>query len=145
MQIANIMHRQVELVDPGTSIRDAATRMRDNDIGALLVGENDRLSGMVTDRDIAVRGVAAGMSEDATVRDVMSQGVVYCFEDDGVDGAAEKMAQHQVRRMPVLNRDKRMVGIVSLADLARLEAEDPEAAKHALSGLAEQNSEPRRL
>ena len=119
MNIQDIMTPSAELVDPNTPIRDAAVRMRDADVGALPVGENDRLVGMVTDRDIAMRGVAEGKPPaECTVREVMSEGVYYCYEDDDAQRAAELMAQRQVRRLPVLNRDKRLVGVVAMADLA---------------------------
>jgi CBS domain-containing protein len=120
MNIQEIMTPAVDLVDPNTTIRDAALRMRDGDVGALPVGEDDRLVGMVTDRDIAVRGVALEKAPgNCTVREVMSEGVYYCFEDDDAARAAEVMAEHRVRRLPVLNRDKRLVGVVALADLAQ--------------------------
>ncbi|HET7409199.1 MAG TPA: CBS domain-containing protein [Paracoccaceae bacterium] len=127
MNVQDIMTPAVDLVNPGMSIRDAASHMRDGDVGALPVGENDRLVGMVTDRDIAVRGFAGDKAPDGcTVRDVMSEGVYYCFEDDDAHRAAELMAEHRVRRLPVLNRDKRLVGIVAMADLAL--AREPEPA-----------------
>lgn len=120
MNVAQIMSANVELTDPSMPISEAARRMRDEDIGALPVGENDRLVGMVTDRDIAVRGVAEAKDPDScTVRDVMSDGVYYCFEDEDVERAAEVMAGHKVRRLPILNREKRLVGVLALADLAR--------------------------
>ena len=97
--------------------------------------ENDRLIGMITDRDIAIRGVAAGKGPDTPVRDVMSTEVKYCFEDEDVAHVAENMAELQVRRLPVMNRNKRLVGIVSLADLAT-EASLPKTAK-ALHGISQ--------
>lgn len=142
MQVSEIMTRSVELIDPNTRIKDAAKRMRDDNIGSLPVGENDRLVGMVTDRDIAVRAVAAGRAPSTTsVREVMSEKVFYCFEDEALENAGRLMAQHQVHRLPVLNRDKRLVGVVALADLAR--ASD-EAAKVALCGISEPTNVPRR-
>ena len=126
MNIHEIMTPSVDLTDPSTTIRDAAIRLRDDDVGALPVGENDRLVGMVTDRDIAVRGVAADKAPgNCTVREVMSEGIYYCFEDEDAERAAEVMAEHKVRRLPVLNRDKRLVGVVALADLARAGVEKP--------------------
>lgn len=122
----DIMTPSVDRNDPNTTIRDAAKHMRDGDVGALPVGENDRLIGMVTDRDIAVRGVASGKAPGTcTVREVMSDGVYYCFEDEDAEKSAEVMAEHKVRRLPVLNRDKRLVGIVSTADLALAGVEAP--------------------
>ena len=142
MQIKEIMTSDPELIDPDASIRKAAKRMRDEDIGALPVGENDRLVGMVTDRDIAVRGVAEDLApETTTVRDVMSEKVYYCFEDDAVEDAAKCMAENQVRRLPILNRDKRLTGIVSLADIAQ---SGEECEKTALEGVSEPSSEARR-
>ena len=142
MQIKEIMTSDPELIDPDASIRKAAKRMRDEDIGALPVGENDRLIGMVTDRDIAVRGVAEDRApETTTVRDVMSEKVYYCFEDDDVEDAARCMAENQVRRLPILNRDKRLTGIVSLADIAQT---GEECEKTALEGVSEPSSEARR-
>ena len=141
MQIKEIMTTDPELIDPEASIRKAAKRMRDEDIGALPVGENDRLIGMVTDRDIAVRGVAEDRApETTTVRDVMSEKVYYCFEDDDVEDAARCMAENQVRRLPILNRDKRLTGIVSLADIAQT---GEECEKTALEGVSEPSGEAR--
>ncbi len=142
MKILEIMTRDPELIDPDSSIRDAAKRMRDENIGALPVGENDRLIGMVTDRDIAVRGVAEDRTpESTTVRDVMSQKIFYCFEDDDVEDAARCMADNQVRRLPILNRDKRLTGIVALADIAQ---SGEECETIALEGVSEPSSEARR-
>ncbi len=142
MQIQEIMSPTVHIADPNMTIRDAARQMRADNVGALPVGENDRLIGMVTDRDITVRAVAEGRSAgNTTVREVMSEGVCYCFEDDDVKEAAKLMAEHQVRRLPVLNRDKRLVGVVALADLGRSEGR---AAQGALKGISEPTDEPRR-
>jgi CBS domain-containing protein len=142
MNISEIMTRDPELIDPNASIRDAAQRMRSENVGALPVGENDRLIGMVTDRDIVVRGVAEErMAGTTSVRDVMSEKIFYCFDDNDLEAAAQCMAEHQVRRLPVLNRDKRLVGIVSLADIAR--AGDEQAEKTALEGVSEPSDEPR--
>lgn len=141
MQVHEVMTRSVELIDPNTTIRDAARRMRDGDLGALPVGENDRLIGMVTDRDITVRAVAEDRPAGNTpVREVMSEGIIYCFEDDPLDQAAKVMRQHLVRRLPVLTHDKRLVGVIALADLARHGAEGAEAYKD----IAQPTEEPRR-
>jgi CBS domain-containing protein len=123
MKVREAMTTDVCLIEPDRSIRDAAELMADQDIGALPVGENDRLVGMVTDRDIAVRAVACGLGPETTVREVMSNDIKYCFEDDDLDDASQNMGQAKVRRMPVLNRDKRLVGIVAIGDLARCEDE----------------------
>jgi CBS domain-containing protein len=118
MRVSECMTRKVQIVAPNDSLVGAAKAMATLDAGALPVGENDRLVGMITDRDIAVRGVAAGMGPNAKVGDVMNSEVKYCFEDQEVDEVLGIMADLQVRRLPVLSRGKRLVGIVSLGDLA---------------------------
>ncbi|MGG2399910.1 CBS domain-containing protein [Pseudomonas sp. SH1-B] len=118
MKIRQVMTRNVQTLEPQRSIRDAASLMADIDSGALLVNDGDRLIGMVTDRDIAIRAVAAGLGADTPVRLVMSSEVRYCFDDEDVDHVAANMADIQVRRLPVLNREKRLVGVVSLGNIA---------------------------
>lgn len=119
MQIREIMTPDVEVIRPDDTMQTAAKMMADYDVGALPIGENDRLVGMITDRDITVRGVAPGRDPGkTTVRQMMSGRVLYCFEDEDSAEVAHKMGASQVRRLPVLNRDKRLVGIVSLGDLA---------------------------
>jgi CBS domain-containing protein len=118
MKVNECMTRHVRIVDPDETLQDAARVMADIDAGILPVGENDRLVGILTDRDIAIRAVAAGRSPSARVRDVMSGTVSYCFEDDDAEDVLETMANFQIRRMPVLDRNKRLVGIVSITDLA---------------------------
>jgi CBS domain-containing protein len=136
MQLRDVMTKDVKLTDPGMTLKGAATLMRDGDFGLLPVGENDRLVGTITDRDIVVSAVAEGKDPNtATVRDAMSEGVLYCFEDQPADEAADVMRERQVRRLPVLNRDKRLVGIVALADLA-VESGSIKPAAQALSGVS---------
>ena len=135
MKVKDVMSHDVEVVNPDESIRDAASAMERIDAGILPVGENDRLVGMITDRDIAVRAVGKGHGPDAKVRDIMTKDVKYCFEDDDVDEVCANMSDIQVRRLPVLNGEKRLVGIISLGDIAR--REDPENAGNALSGIAQ--------
>ncbi|UEM22737.1 CBS domain-containing protein [Skermanella mucosa] len=119
MKIRDIMTTEVELVHPDTLLRDAAQKMRDVDTGFLPVGEDDRLVGTLTDRDITVRAVAEGHDPKVTrVREAMSDKLVYCMEDQDSSEAAELMAENDIRRLPVLNSDKRLVGVVSLGDLA---------------------------
>lgn len=144
MLIKECMTKNVELTDPGTSIAVAAQKMRDGDFGMLPVGQNDRLVGMITDRDIAVRGVAEGKNPEQTkIEDIMSKKVLYCFEDQSIEEAAENMGQNQVRRLPVLNRGKRLVGILSLSDVAQSQ-ESGEHAKMALHKISEpEHREPR--
>jgi len=119
MQIKDIMTPKPECVSPEDSLQDAARRMRNLDVGPLPVCDNDRLAGMITDRDIVVAAVAEGRNAQTTkVREAMSSGVFYCFEDEDIETAARTMQERQVRRLLVLDRDKRLVGIVSLGDLA---------------------------
>ena len=119
MRLKDIMTRDPVVLPPDTTLKEAARRMRDLDSGVMPVGENDRLAGMLTDRDITVRATAEGKDpNDTPVREVMTPEVVYCFEDDDVRDAARKMEEHQVRRLIVLSRDKRLVGIVALGDIA---------------------------
>jgi CBS domain-containing protein len=119
MQLSDIMTSNPVVLGPDTMLREAAQKMRELDSGVMPIGENDRLVGMLTDRDITVRATADGKDPNTTpVREVMSSDVLYCFEDEEIDAAARKMAQHQVRRLIVLNREKRLVGIASLGDLA---------------------------
>ena len=117
MKVNECMTREVLIVDPGETLQRAARTMADIDAGALPVGENDRLIGMVTDRDIAIRGAGQGRTPNATVREVMSPEILYCFEDDDVEDVLNNMAEIQVRRLPVLDRNKRLVGVVSITDL----------------------------
>lgn len=136
MQVQKVLTRNVERIPPDTTIRDAAARMRDCDVGALPIFEGDRLVGMVTDRDIATRAIADGRNPSKSkVRDIMSSGIVYCFEDQDVREAAKLMREKQVRRLVVLNRDKRLVGIVSLGDLAT--SADEELSGSALKGVSQ--------
>ena len=139
MQVREAMSDDVRIANPNQSIRDAAILMAKIDAGSLPVGDNDRLVGMITDRDIAVRAVALGKGPDTPVRDVMSQDVKYCFEDDDVGEVAQNMADIKVRRLPVLNKSKRLVGIVSLGDLAL--ADGPANAGEALCGISEPGGE----
>ena len=136
MNVNSCMSTDVRITSPTETIRDAARAMKDLDAGVLPVGENDRLVGMITDRDIAVRAIAEGKGPDTRVKDVMSQEVLYCYDDESLDDVARQMRELQVRRMVVLNRDKRLIGIISIGDIARTE-EDPERTASALSGVCE--------
>jgi CBS domain-containing protein len=135
MKVREAMTRDVRLVKPDQPIREAAKLMGELDIGALPVEENDRLVGMITDRDIAVRAVAAGRGADTPIRDVMSGEIKYCYEDQTVDEVTQNMGELRIRRLPVLNRDKRLVGILSLGDLAIDETARDEAGE-ALGGIS---------
>jgi CBS domain-containing protein len=133
--LKDLMSRDVKLVGPDMSIADAARYMQDGDFGMLPVGENDRLIGTISDRDIATRAVAAGKDGATKVRDVMSEGVAWAYEDDTIEQAAKLMSERQVRRLPVLDRNKRLVGIVALGDLA-VEAAQMRPAAEALSEIS---------
>lgn len=125
MQIRDIMTRQVELVSPNTPLKEAARMMRDADIGFLPVGENDRLVGTLTDRDIAIRAVADGKDPNsAKVSDAMTPEIAYAFEDQDSSEAAQIMSEKQIRRLPIINRDKRLVGVLAIGDLATKTGDD---------------------
>jgi CBS domain-containing protein len=134
MKVSEVMTREILVANPEQTVQQAARMMADIDAGVLPVGENDRLVGMITDRDIAIRCVAKGNGPDAKIRDVMSHDVKYCFSDQDIDEVTHNMAEIQVRRLPVLDRDKRLVGIVSLGDIATV-GEAMEAGE-ALSGIS---------
>ena len=118
MQIRDVMTTDVKTLTPDQSIREAAALMADIDSGALLVNDQDRLIAMITDRDIAIRAVAKGLDCDTPIREVMSKTIRYCFDDVSVQDVAQNMAENEMRRMPVLNREKRLVGVVSLGNIA---------------------------
>jgi CBS domain-containing protein len=128
MKVRECMSRGVRLCSPDDKLQDVARTMQEADTGALPVGENDRLVGMITDRDIVVRIVADGKSPDTLVRDAMTREIHFVFEDEDLDSASSKMSRLKIRRLPVLNRDKRMVGILSLGDVWSSEAA-PRAAE----------------
>lgn len=134
MKVSDAMSRSVRIASPNHSIRVAALAMADADIGVLPVGDGDRLVGMITDRDIAVRAVAAGMSPDTPVREVMSTEVCYCFDDQDLEEVADNMGEIKVRRLPVVNRDKRIVGFVALSNIAQSNSES--AREALLAGVA---------
>jgi len=133
MKIRDVMTRDVRTIAPSDTIRHAAEVMAEIDAGVLPVAENDRMIGMITDRDIAIRAVGAGKGPETQARDVMSPEVKYCFDDEDVDEVCENMSDQQIRRLPVVNRDKRLVGIVSLSDLAK--RADSETAGEALEAI----------
>jgi len=121
MKVKDAMTTEVQLANPDQTIREAAQMMIEIDAGALPVARNDRLVGVITDRDIAVRAVAAGKSPDTKVSEIMSGEVLYCFDDEDLSHVSRNMSDMKVRRLPVLNRDKRLVGVLSAGDLARRE------------------------
>lgn len=139
MRVADAMTRDVRVANPDESIVDAAKMMADCDCGVLPVGENDRLVGMITDRDIVIRAIAQGKTGTTKIRDIMSEDVKYCFEEDDIDNVARNMGDLQIRRLPVVNRDKRLVGIVSLGDISSTTETEP--AAEALSSISEPKSQ----
>ena len=119
MKVKDVMHPGVTWMTPNTPISELARKMRDEDIGAIPIGDNDRLVGMVTDRDITCRALADGLDINrATAGDVMSRGIVYCGADADIEDAVRIMEKNQVRRLPVINEKKRMVGMLSLGDIS---------------------------
>src|SRR6185503_6821165 len=134
MQVQEIMTRDVSIVSPDETLETAATRMAQLDVGALPVAEGDRLVGMITDRDMVVRGIAEGLGPTAKIREVMPRGDKYCFADQEIDEIADNMADIQIRRLPVLDRDKRLVGMLSLSDIAT--SDELDQAAEALCGIS---------
>ncbi len=137
MKVSDAMSRDVRLVGPEASICDAAKTMAAIDAGSVPVSEGDRLVGMITDRDIAVRAVAQHKGPDTRVREVMSTDVKYCFDDEEIDDVAANMGDIRVRRLPVVSRDKRLVGILSLGDIAMVGGQGAaDAAGEAIAGVS---------
>jgi len=134
MRVAEMMTRDVRTARPDNTVIDAAKLMAQWDCGSLPVEDQDRLVGMITDRDIVVRALAQGRA-DARIAEVMSRDIKYCFDDEDVDAVAHNMADIQMRRLPVVNRDKRLVGILSLGDIARTDQWQVSAS--ALHGISE--------
>ncbi len=136
MQVSDVMTREVECTRPDATVREVSRRMSELEVGPMPVCDDGRLIGMITDRDITLRAIAEGSNPDTTpVRDVMTQGIYYCFDDQDVSEAAEMMKDKQVRRLAVFDRAKRLVGIVSLGDLA-VETGDEELVGKALEVLS---------
>jgi len=135
-QLKDVMTERVKILNPETTIKDAASQMRDGDFGLMPVGENDRLIGTLSDRDIVLRAVAEGRDSGTRVRDVMSEKVLWAYDNDSVEKACQIMSENQIRRLPIINTDKRLVGIVALGDLA-IGASSPKPAGQALSGISQ--------
>jgi CBS domain-containing protein len=135
LKVRDVMSTDVCLVGPDDTIQKAAVNMGQYDAGIMPVAENDRMVGMITDRDIAVRAVGEGRGPDAKVREIMSAEVKYCYDDEDAGHVSDNMADLQVRRLPVVNREKRLVGIVSVADIARRQA--PKKTGEAVRGISE--------
>lgn len=134
-RLSEVMTRNVQVISPNATIKEAAQQMRGGDFGMLPVGENDRMIGAISDRDIAIRAIADGKGSNTPVRDVMSPGVVWAYDSDSVEDAARLMSEHQVRRLPVVDQDKRLVGIVALGDFA-VDSADLAPAAEALTEIS---------
>ncbi len=139
MKVSEVMTRDVKTVRPDQTAKEAASFMLDEDAGSMPVSDGDRLIGMITDRDIAVRGVAQGHGPDTPISELMSDEVICAREDDDVEEIATKMSSAQVRRVPVIDANERLCGIVSLGDLAR--ESDDESATQALEGVSAPGSQ----
>jgi len=119
MKVKDFMTKNVKFITTSTTLKEAATLMLERDVGSLPVGENDRLVGVITDRDITIRSTAKGQNpQSITVKDVMTPKCLYCFEEDTIEEAASNMGKNKIRRLPVLSQDKRLVGIISLGDIS---------------------------
>ena len=139
MQVSDVMTPNVHFVHPEQNLGEVAAVLAQLDVGALPVADKNRLIGMITDRDIVIRGVAEGLGPWSKVKEVMTTEVKYCYEDEKIDHVATNMAEIQVRRLPVMNRDKRLVGIISLGDLAR--REDSRTTGQTVSEISEPGGE----
>ena len=135
-QLKDVMSRDVKVIGPDMTIREAARTMCDGDFGKMPEGENDRMIWTISDRDIAIRAVAEGKGPATKVREIMSAGICWAYDDDTVEHAAKLMSEHQVRRLPVVNHDKRLVGIVALGDFA-VDSSQIEPDADALSKISE--------
>lgn len=137
MLVKEIMSRKPDFISPHITLKEAASEMLKRDIGFIPVGENDRLIGALTDRDIAIRAVAKGKDPANThVNEIMTQNIRYCFEDEDIEDVAKEMSDLQIRRLVVLNREKRMTGILSLGDLAK--SENDQLTGHVLHDICEE-------
>ena len=134
-RVSEVMSTDVQTVSPDDTIEEAAQEMRDGDFGLVPVVEDEQLVGVVTDRDIAIRAVAEGKDPSTPVSEVMSEGVVWVNEDDSVEDAARIMSEHQIRRLPVVDSEQHLVGIVSLGDFA-VDSSEIEPVVEALSDIS---------
>lgn len=131
-KLKDLMSRDVQIISPDGTIKEAAQQMRKGNFGMMPVGENDRMIGTISDRDIVIRAVAEGKEPSTKVREIMSEGIVWAYEEDSVDDAVKLMSDHQIRRLPIVNADKRLV---ALGDFA-VESSAIEAAGEALSEIS---------
>lgn len=140
MLVKECMTSHVEVGNPDMTLLEVAKKMRDGDFGILPLGENDRLVGMITDRDLTIRGIAEGKDpKSVKVREIMTESVFYCFDDQTLEEVAEELGEHQIRRLPVLNRQKRLVGILTLGDLAQ-SIEHPDNIEETLAKISKPSS-----
>ena len=130
MKISEVMTKDVLTAKPSQTIQEAANMMARIDSGAIMVEQQERLIGMITDRDIAIRAVAEGLPGKTPISKVMTGGIRYCFEDEDIEQVAKNMADVQLRRLPVLNRDKRLVGVVSLGNIASTRSQSAAAVHY---------------
>jgi len=137
MKVREIMSTNVECVSPDTGVKEVALKMKKLDVGFIPVCENDRLAGTLTDRDIVLRGVAEGRDLNTTkARELMTNEIIWCFEDEDVKTVAKKMREKEVRRMLILNRDKRLVGVVSIGDVSQVEEKVSGQTLHEITEVA---------
>ena len=134
-KLKDVMSKDVQIISPGATIADAALQMKKGNFGMMPVGEQDRMIGVISDRDIAIRAVAEGKPPTTAVREIMTEGIFCASENDSVEDAAQIMSKHQIRRLPVVDADKRLVGIVALGDFA-VAKEDVKAASDALAAIS---------
>ena len=141
MKVSEVMTRDVQTIRPDQPVQDAASFMLSADAGSIPVTDGDRLIGMITDRDIAVRGVAKGYGPETPVRELMTGDIICARVDDNVEEVATKMSEARVRRLPVIDSEDKLCGIVSLGDLSR--ETDDETATQALEGVSQPGGEHR--
>ncbi len=139
MRISEVMTRDVKVANPDDTLQDAARIMSQIDCGCLPVSDGERLVGMITDRDIAIRAIAEGLGPDALVSEVMTGDVKYCYESDACADIAANMGEIQLRRLPVVDKEKRLVGIVSIGDLALTMVPDGEIVGDSLAEISRHN------
>jgi CBS domain-containing protein len=137
MKVSECMTTGVQVVNPQETIAEAARMMESNEVGFMPVGENGRLVGTLTDRDMVVRGLAHNRGPETQVREVMTSEVLYCFDDEDLDDAAAKMSDNQVRRLPVLNREKKLIGVITLGDIAQATDDDGVRSGETLGNVTE--------
>ena len=138
-QIRDLMTAKIETVSPDATVREAATAMQRADTGSIPVLEANQVVGMITDRDIAIRCIAEGRGQDCAVRDLMSKEPVFAYDNDDAEAVAQRMAEAQVRRLPVIDQDQQLIGMISLGDLSREGRQ--QAASEALQGVSAETSQ----